>query len=148
MPAWKKFFEILCVLKSTSSHHSSMVSMAACYQGGSGVLLKEVFVRWLARWTFFCHFQICFHINKWNNGWREEEKMFKNFQAKVFPPAFRCMQDPIFYKIVNDSQLFIGKNVFLEEKAHFLGVKQSTSVLVQTQKTCFLLKFAANFLLF
>ena len=32
----------------------------------------------------------------------------------------------------SDSQLFIGKNVFLEKKAHFLGKKQSTSVLVQT----------------
>ena len=29
----------------------------------------------------------------------------------------------IFYKIVNDSQLFIGKNVLLEEKAHFFGYK-------------------------
>ena len=31
-----------------------------------------------------------------------------------------------------DLQHFIGKNVFLEKKAHFLGIKQSTSVLVQT----------------
>ena len=51
----------------------------------------------------------------------------------------------IFYKIVNDSQLFIGKNVFLEEKAHFLGVKQSTSVLVQTQKNLFFDKICSKF---
>ena len=30
-----------------------------------------------------------------------------------------------------DLQHFIGKSVFLEKKAHFWGVKQSTSVLVQ-----------------
>ena len=32
----------------------------------------------------------------------------------------------------SDLQLFIGKNMFLEKKAHFFGMKQSTSVLVQT----------------
>ena len=55
---------------------------------------------------------------------------------------------PIFYKIGSESQLFVDKTVFLEKKAHFLGIKQSTSVWVQTQKMCFLQKFAANFLLF
>ena len=33
-----------------------------------------------------------------------------------------------------DLQLFIGENVFLEKKAIFLGIKQSTSALVQTLK--------------
>ena len=48
----------------------------------------------------------------------------------------------------SDLQLFIGKNMFLEKKAQFfLRIKQSTSVLVQTQKTCFLQNFAANFVL-
>ena len=40
------------------------------------------------------------------------------------------------------------KCVFREKKAHFFGIKQSTSDLVQTYKTCFLQNFAANFLLF
>ena len=44
---------------------------------------------------------------------------------------------------------FNAKRVRLKKKAHFLGIKQSTSVLVQIKKNCFyLLQFAANFLLF
>ena len=54
----------------------------------------------------------------------------------------------ILCEIVSDLQLFVDKSLFLEEKAHFLGVKQPTSVLVKCKKTCFLLKFAAKFLVF
>ena len=32
----------------------------------------------------------------------------------------------------SDLQLFIGKNMFSDKKLIFLGIKQSTSVLVQT----------------
>ena len=48
----------------------------------------------------------------------------------------------------SDSQLFIGKNVFLEKKAVFLGIKQSTSVLVQTQKNVSFAKCCCKFLAF
>ena len=47
----------------------------------------------------------------------------------------------------SDSQLFIGKNVFLEKKLIFWGIKQSTS-WYKLKKMCFLQNFAANFLIF
>ena len=42
----------------------------------------------------------------------------------------------------------VCKNLFLEEKAHFLGVEQSTSVLVQTKKKLFFAKICCKFLAF
>ena len=46
----------------------------------------------------------------------------------------------------NDFKLFIGKKCFFKEKAIFLGIKHSTSVLVQTEKNnVFLLDFESNF---
>ena len=41
-------------------------------------------------------------------------------------------------------QFFIGKKWFFKEKAHFLGIKQSTSILVQTSKNVFFVKFCYN----
>ena len=40
------------------------------------------------------------------------------------------------------------KSLFLEEKAHFLGIKQSTSVLVQIKKNLFFAQICCKFLAF
>ena len=66
----------------------------------------------------------------------------------IFWPAFGCCACQRLVQIVIFS-IFCAKNLKKQEICSiFLGVKQSTSVLVQMQKTCYLLKFAANFLLF
>ena len=44
-------------------------------------------------------------------------------------------------------QLFVDKTAFLEKKTNFLGIKQSTSVLVQIQKNLFFAEICCNFFL-
>ena len=75
-------------------------------------------------------------IEGWNNRCYTQK-------TKGFTP-----NNPKITQSSSDSQLFIGKNVFLEKKLIFLWIKQLTSILVQTLKTCFLQNLAGNFLLF
>ena len=54
----------------------------------------------------------------------------------------------IFYKIINDSQLFIGKNVFLEEKANFFESKTVDQRSGANSKKLFFAKICCKFLAF
>ena len=57
----------------------------------------------------------------------------KLWSTVLFPKmSFFSYFDQCLTQNHSDLQLVIGKTVFLEKKAHFLGIKKSTSILVET----------------